>query len=350
MEVVQVVKRFGLCGGMEEYAYRLSNELCAIGVKVMVVCEEKLNDPKESNIETFELGKSLKKPRWLSHLLFAKKVRCWVMKNEDKNTIVHSHERIDCHNVSTIHSTLYNFPPKRKFPSLRNYCNEFIERRELNCASVKRIIPVSGVITDQISYKYSNSRHKLVSPIPPGVSPLNTKKKEFDPEVPIIGFMGKEWKRKGLPKAIETWRELRKETPSAKLCLAGFSTDTDIGLKEEELRFVKILGYVKSKETFFEQIDILIHPAQKEAFGMVIAESLSIGIPVLCSSETGASELLNPPKSSLSYDDPISAWHNELKKELLLLRNNLQHEAKLSSWRDVAEDYRTLYQQVFYGT
>ena len=60
MKVVQVVKRFGLCGGMEEYAYRLANELCILGVKVKVVCEEKLKNPKESNIETFELGKSLK--------------------------------------------------------------------------------------------------------------------------------------------------------------------------------------------------------------------------------------------------------------------------------------------------
>ena len=94
----------------------------------------------------------------------------------------------------------------------------------------------------------------------------------------------------------------------------------------------------------------MVHPAQKEAFGMVIAEALSIGIPVLCSSESGASELLDPKKNSLSCGDPISAWHNELKKELLQLCDNFQHKAKLSSWRDVAKDYRALYQQVFYAT
>ena len=92
---------------------------------------------------------------------------------------------------------------------------------------------------------------------------------------------------------------------------------TDIGLQEEELSFVKILGYVKEKKPFLSRLTFLLHPAQKEAFGMVIAEALSIGIPVLCSSETGASELLNPPKSSLSYDDPISAWHNESEKRVI---------------------------------
>ena len=134
----------------------------------------------------------------------------------DKDTIIHSHERIDCHHVTTIHSTLYNFPPKQNFPSFRNYCNEHIEHRELNCASVQKIVPVSGLITNQIAEKYSSARHKLAPPIPPGVSDLNMIKKEYVSEVPVIGFMGKEWKRKGLPKVIEIWRELRKEMPLSK--------------------------------------------------------------------------------------------------------------------------------------
>ena len=342
MKVVQVVKRFGLCGGMEEYAYRLANELCILGVKVKVVCEEKLKNPKESNIETFELGKSLKKPRWLSHLIFAKKVRSWVIKNADKNTIVHSHERIDCHHVTTIHSTLYNFPPKRKFPSFRNYCNEYIEHRELNCASVQKIVPVSGLITNQISEKYTKTRHKLVSPIPPGVSPLNTKKKEFDPEVPVIGFMGKEWKRKGLPKVIEIWRELRKEMPLARLCLAGFSTNEPIGILEDELKFVDLLGYVKRKEDFYEKIDLLLHPANKEAYGMVIAEASNMKIPVLCSDHCGA-----------AYHNLRSVHSTNLKKtnthwaiQALEITNesHINNPAsKPYSWKENAQNYLDLY-------
>lgn len=350
MEVVQVVKRFGICGGMEEYAYRLTCELSRLGIKVYVVCEEKIDEPEDGTIEIFQLGRSLRKPRWLSHLIFAKKVKDWSINNSGKDQIIHSHERIDCHHITTIHSTLYNFPRKRKIPSIRNYINEYIERRELGSSDVRVIVPVSSLILNQIALKYPKATQDFNTVISPGLSKINARRKIFDPNGPVIGFMGKEWKRKGLPKVLEIWRELRIEKPSAKLCLAGFSTDTDIGLKEEELSSVKILGHVRRKETFFEQIDILVHPAQKEAFGMVIAEALSIGIPVLCSSETGASELLNPSKSSLSYDEPISAWHNELKKELLLLCNNFQHEAKLSSWRNVAEDYRSLYQQVFYGT
>ena len=78
MKVIQVVKRFGICGGMEEYAYRLSHELNKIGIDVSVVCERKVNDPFNANFPIYELGETRKKPRWWSHLQFAKSVREWV--------------------------------------------------------------------------------------------------------------------------------------------------------------------------------------------------------------------------------------------------------------------------------
>ena len=348
MKVVQVVKKFSLCGGMEEYAYRLSNELWNQGIKVQVICEEKINEPEHGGVEVFELGKSLKKPRWLSHLLFARKVGNWATRNSQKDTIIHSHERIDCHHVTTIHSTLYNFPPKRKFPSLRNYFNEYIERHELNCSSVQKIVPVSALISDQITAKYPSASHKLVPAVSPGVYQLNAIRNEIDPESPVIGFMGKEWKRKGLPKVIEIWRMLRKEYPFARLCLAGFPVDEPIGISGDELKFADILGHVGRKEDFYEKIDILLHPAQREAFGMVVAESLSIGIPVLCSKETGASDLLNL-EYTLNYQDDIGLWCDVLKEILAQSNDNFPKRSKIDTWQQVASKYYSNYKDLLDG-
>ena len=74
---------------------------------------------------------------------------------------------------------LYNFPPKRKFPSLRNYLNEHIESRELNVPVLVKIVPVSLTNRRSDTEKYSSSRHKLAPPIPPGVSPINTVEEEI---------------------------------------------------------------------------------------------------------------------------------------------------------------------------
>ena len=127
MQVIQVVKRFGLCGGMEEYVFRLTEKLSKMGVKVKVLCEIQITRTGH-DIIVIELGEGIKKPRWLSHIQFSNKVSKWVKNNAQQNDVVHSHERISCHHVTTIHSTLFNFP-KKGVPSLRKYMNEHLEKR-----------------------------------------------------------------------------------------------------------------------------------------------------------------------------------------------------------------------------
>ena len=177
MKVIQVVKRFGICGGMEEYAYRLSHELNKIGIDVSVVCERKVNDPFNASFPIFELGDSRKKPRWWSHLQFAKRVRAWTSDQSMSNALIHTHERLDCHNITTIHSTLFNSPRTLVLPNLRAFMNLRIEQKEILSPTVKAIVPVSELISKQIKEKYPHSRDFLKSPIHPGVASMNLERK-----------------------------------------------------------------------------------------------------------------------------------------------------------------------------
>ena len=72
-QIVQVVKRFGLCGGMEEYVFQLSKELKSAGLNILVLCEQKVSCPEHIQFDVIELGSSMRKPRWLSHILFSQK-------------------------------------------------------------------------------------------------------------------------------------------------------------------------------------------------------------------------------------------------------------------------------------
>ena len=192
--------------------------------------------------------------------------------------------------------------------------NEFLERRELKTAQV--IIPVSSMIGDQIRIKYPDLSEKIADPVPPGVSPINAKRKIFNPDSPVLGFMGKEWERKGLPKVIDIWRELRKNIPNLQLCLAGFSINEKIGLSKDEMISVRILGYLSAKEDFYSKIDILVHPAKKEAYGMVIAEALSLGIPTICSKECGIASVQSFRGESLKESDAIESWCSKINQQL----------------------------------
>jgi UDP-glucose:(heptosyl)LPS alpha-1,3-glucosyltransferase len=247
-------------------------------------------------------------------LIFSCKVSNWVKNNSVRGSIIHSHERISCHHVTTFHTTLYNFERKSNLPSLRNSVNEFLEKRELNNTQV--IIPVSSMIGDQIRIKYPDLAEKIADPVPPGVSPINATRKIFDPASPVLGFMGKEWERKGLPKVIDIWRELRKDIPMLQLCLAGFPDNEKIGLSKDEIQSVRILGYLSAKEDFYSKIDILLHPAKKEAYGMVIAEALSLGIPTICSKECGIASLQTFRGESLKESDTIKSWCSKINQQL----------------------------------
>lgn len=313
MNIILVVKQFGPVGGMEEYVYQLACELINQRIPLVVLCEMNLSEEDFDKQVVIELGEGSKKPRWFSHLIFSRKVANWI-KFSGSDSIVHSHERINCHHATTIHSTLYNFQNKPIIPSLRNWMNEFLERRELETAQV--IIPVSSMIGDQIRIKYPGLAEKIADPVPPGVSPINATRKIFDPDSPVLGFMGKEWERKGLPKVISIWRELRKNIPNLQLCLAGFSGNEKIGLSKDEMLTVRILGYLSAKEDFYSKIDILVHPAKKEAYGMVIAEALSLGIPVVCSKECGIASLQTFMGESLKESDSIKSWCSKINQQL----------------------------------
>jgi UDP-glucose:(heptosyl)LPS alpha-1,3-glucosyltransferase len=346
LKVIQVVKRFGICGGMEEYAYRLSHELNKIGIDASVVCERKVNDPFNIDFPVIELGETRKKPRWWSHLQFSQRVREWVGDQGMSNAFIHSHERIDCHHITTIHSTLFNFPRAFALPSLRSFMNQRIERKEVLSTTVKGIVPVSEVISQQIKEKYPKSRDFLKKPIHPGVASMNLERKTFNPSIPVIGFMGKEWKRKGLPKVIEIWRKLREEIPLIKLCLAGFDTREKIGLEDHEKAIIEILGYVKNKESFYQKIDLLLHPAKLEAFGMIVPEALSLGIPVLSSKETGASSINPELQNVISCTEPVYTWVKHAKDILNKLSDGIRPSYSPRNWGEVANSYIKIYQEL----
>jgi glycosyltransferase involved in cell wall biosynthesis len=302
-----------------------------------------VTNPEVPGIRVVVLGEGLRKPRWLSHVLFAQKVARWIEENSNEESIVHSHERISCHNITTIHSTLFNFP-RRGFTSFRKYMNEYLEKREVSNQSLIKIVPVSQVIEIQLQAKYPDASRLISDPISPGVTKIQSNPKSYEPKSPVIGFIGNEWKRKGLAKVIEIWRSLDREGRKPRLCLAGFPEEQDVGLSEEEMESVEILGYVKSKKDFYQKIDLLIHPAKKEAYGMVIAEALSLGIPVICSSECGAAIEIDEKKgASLKESDPIERWVEKTNYWLCEDRPRFKHDP--FTWTKVAQSYRTLYEE-----
>jgi len=344
-QVVQVVKRFGLCGGMEEYVFRLAESLNSLGYNVLVLCEEKVNLPASCELEVVQLGISTRKPRWYSHFKFSQKVKHWLCTKAPENYLLHSHERISGHHITTIHSTLFNFPRKFSLPSVRKFFNEKLEGREILSKPVVCVVPVSKVIGEQIKQKFPKSISTLAKPINPGINriPLQDSKKVAK-DLIRIGFIGEEWKRKGLPKVIEIWRTLIKVGKDCQLVLAGFPPSEKIGLTNAEMKSVLIMGWLSDKSKFFSEIDILLHPAKREAYGMVIAESASLGIPFVCSNECGASTLASEGYGkAISESASAESWAEKL---ISLISQAPTRKCYQRPWSQVAKEYADLYEKI----
>ncbi|WP_269542451.1 glycosyltransferase [Cerasicoccus fimbriatus] len=60
-------------------------------------------------------------------------------------------------------------------------------------------------------------------------------------------------------------------------------------------------GHQNDVNDFFSEIDLLVHPAENDPFGMAVVESLFAGAPVLASDSVGAADLIKPPENGLTF-------------------------------------------------
>jgi len=292
LEVAHVVRRYGPVGGMERYVWELTHALSKLDVKVTVVCEKCFAAP-DCNIKVVELGEIKPKPRWLAILRFSKNVREW-HESSGKGYLIHSHERTGIHQITTIHGPSIKNRKKKllDFLSIRIKAWEWLERREVLGRQVLRILPNSALVKVDLIKHYPEVLNHLGPIAHPGVT-VSKEAPLRNVESKTIGFIGKEWKRKGLPQAIKVFEEIYHSDPSASFLVAGAEVEEVqplfAGLPEGSY---DLLGWIEPSE-FFGKINTLIHPAKDEPFGMVVAEAVEFGVPVVISDVCGVASHLN---------------------------------------------------------
>ncbi|MGM0589832.1 MAG: glycosyltransferase [Bacteroidota bacterium] len=61
------------------------------------------------------------------------------------------------------------------------------------------------------------------------------------------------------------------------------------------------------------EADYLVHPSEKETFGLVVAEALSVGLPVICSQRGALPELVDARHGYLVGQNDVSDWATALR-------------------------------------
>lgn len=109
-----------------------------------------------------------------------------------------------------------------------------------------------------------------------------------------IGFLGRFDRKKNLGLLFAAL------PPRAELVVAGDGTAAEREAARQAAALAGVadrvtwLGFVEgdAKRRFFERVDVLAMPSRYECFGMVAAEALAVGVPVVVGSRTGIAPLV----------------------------------------------------------
>lgn len=107
-------------------------------------------------------------------------------------------------------------------------------------------------------------------------------------------FSGATIHRKGFDLLLEAFDRARASHPGVRLRLAGPRGDSAWLLDRRGLEGIDVLGAMPQPElaTELRRADVLVLPSRNDSYGMVVAEALASGTPVLVSEMVGARDLV----------------------------------------------------------
>ncbi len=111
---------------------------------------------------------------------------------------------------------------------------------------------------------------------------------------PVIGFVGRLTRDKGVPELVEAFETLRKVEPSVRLLLVGWFDEAedalDGSLRARILAHPQICctGFVGATAAYYRAMDVMVLPTRREGFPNAVLEAAATGVPVVTTTATGS--------------------------------------------------------------
>ena len=178
-------------------------------------------------------------------------------------------------------------------------------------------------------------------------------------DAPVIGFVGRCVRDKGIVELVDAWRQLREWHPAAQLVVAGVFEERDAipaqtrRALEDDPR-VHLLGFVVDTPALFGAIDVLALPTYREGFPNVPLEAAAMRVAVVTTRvpgcidavEDGVTGTLVPVRDAPAL---ARALHCYLEDATLRARHGMSARARVQRffqrerlWEAVANVYDEL--------
>jgi glycosyltransferase involved in cell wall biosynthesis len=123
--------------------------------------------------------------------------------------------------------------------------------------------------------------------------------------VPVIGFVGRMTRDKGVPELIAAFEDVLVALPSARLLLVGWFDDSEDAISTELRKKIEIhpsiicTGFVGDTAPYYKAMDLMVLPTWREGFPNVVLEAAATGIPVITTFSTGSRDAVLPEVTGL---------------------------------------------------
>lgn len=177
------------------------------------------------------------------------------------------------------------------------------------------------------------------------------------PLAPVVGFVGRLVRDKGVHDLVDAWNRLRPEWPGAHLIIAGrFETRDPVSAKTTEAlksdSRIHLLGPVNEMPQVYAAMDVLALPTYREGFPQTPLEAAAMEVPVVATRVTGCVDAVIPgvtgalvaPGDPAALKEALAAYlgdprlrrcHGEAAR-----RRALEEFAPRKFWRAMEGEYR----------
>ena len=169
----------------------------------------------------------------------------------------------------------------------------------------------------------------------------------------VFGAIGRLYALKNYPALIEAFASALAGVDEARLLIVGAGDATTLAARAHELRLddrVLLCGPRHDIPDVLAAVDVFVHPAVAESFGMVIVEAMAMGRPVLSTPVGVAPEVITAGETGLLSSSPdASALAAGLGQMLALRRSwpemgrRARHRIQAFTAASMAERYQELY-------
>jgi glycosyltransferase involved in cell wall biosynthesis len=135
-------------------------------------------------------------------------------------------------------------------------------------------------------------------------------------EAPVIGFVGRLTRDKGLPELVEAFDAILEAQPEAHLLLVGWfdaaedALGAGIRARIESHPRIHCTGFVNDTAPYYRAMDLMVLPTWREGFPNAVLEAAATGLAVVTTECTGSRDSVVPEVSGLlippGYPEAIS--------------------------------------------